>query len=91
LDNSTTSRHIHGLVEKEFVQRLPDPNDRRFVTLDLTDRGIALEKEISDIMAAYIEGIFKQLPEGRLHSLSSELRLLTEAMGKSEFCCKPPL
>ncbi len=91
LDNSTTSRHVHGLVEKGLVLRQPDPKDRRYVTLGLTDQGVALEEEISDIMAAYIADIFKQLPDGKIHAISSELRLLTEAMCQSEFCCKPPL
>lgn len=90
LDNSTTSRHVHGLVEKGLVQRQPDPKDRRFVTLSLTDQGTALEEEISDMMINYIADIFKQLPEGKLNSLYSELRLLTEAMCKSDYCCKPP-
>lgn len=91
LDSSTTSRHIHGLVKKEFVQRLPDPKDRRYVTLGLTEQGVALEEQINDMMTAYIDDIFKQLPEEKIHSMSSELKLLTEAMCKSEHCCKPPL
>lgn len=90
LDNSTTSRHVHGLVEKGHVQRQPHPHDRRFVTLDLTDQGTALEEEINDMMTAYIVGIFNQLPEGKMHSISTELKHLTQAMRKSGYCCTPP-
>lgn len=90
LDNSTTSRHVQGLVEKEFVQRYPDPKDRRYVTLGLTNKGISLGENINEMITGYVVDIFKQLPEGKIHTMSSELKLLTEAMYKSEYCCKPP-
>ncbi|WP_221564652.1 MarR family winged helix-turn-helix transcriptional regulator [Alkalihalobacillus sp. TS-13] len=91
LDNSTTSRHVHGLVEKGYVQRQSDPNDRRYVTLGLTEQGAKLEEKISLITSNYITDLFSQLPEGKMDSISSELKLLTEAMCRSEFCCQPPL
>ncbi len=91
LDNSTTSRHIHGLVEKGYVERKPHPTDRRYVTLGLSEKGIALEESISTMMNDYVLDLFNHLPEGKIHSMTSELKLLTEAMCKSDYCCKPPL
>jgi DNA-binding MarR family transcriptional regulator len=90
LDNSTMSRHIQGLVEKGYVQRQPDPKDRRCVVLGLTEQGNSLEKEIDDMMTTYIVDIFQQLPDGKIHDISAKLKLLTEAISKSKYCCKPP-
>jgi len=91
LDNSTISRHIHGLVEKELVQRKSDPKDRRFVTLTLTEQGSKLEKEIDDMMVMWVEDVFSYLPKDTGESMLSQLKQLTEAMSKSEYCCRPPL
>jgi|SRR5690625_5278620 len=91
LDNSTISRHIHRLVEKNLVQRQPDPKDRRYVTLNLTDEGATLEKGINEMMIMWVDDIFSYLPKSKIQSMSSELRLLTEAMSKSEYCCRPPI
>lgn len=91
LDNSTISRHIHDLVKKGLVLRQPDSKDRRFVTLDLTDQGAALEKEISNMMVAWILDILSYLPESKVKSTLSELKLLSEALNKSKYCCQPPI
>ncbi|HJE19043.1 MAG TPA: MarR family winged helix-turn-helix transcriptional regulator [Aliicoccus persicus] len=91
LDNSTISRHIHDLVNKELVLRQPDSNDRRFVTLDLTDQGVTLEKEVSNMIVAWILDILSYLPEDKINSTFSELKLLSEALNKSKYCCQPPI
>ncbi|SFL35861.1 DNA-binding transcriptional regulator, MarR family [Gracilibacillus orientalis] len=90
LDNSTTSRHVHGLVEKEYVVRLPHPEDRRYVTLELSEKGKVLEEEITEMMTTSIMDMFKQLPENRMTSMSTEIKELTEIMRKSDMCCNPP-
>lgn len=90
LDNSTTSRHVQGLVEKELVERLPDPNDRRYVTLALSKKGEQLESEITRMMTEYILDITQQLPDNKVHVIAEALTDLTEAMKKSNYCCRPP-
>lgn len=90
LDSSTTSRHVQGRVEQGFVQRHPDPKDRRYVTLGLTEQGIMQGDKINQMMSAYLVDIFDQLPEGKLETMSTEFKLLLDAMGKSKYCCKPP-
>lgn len=46
LDRARTSRTIGTLVDKQLLQRLPRPGDRRQATLQLTDAGQALVAEI---------------------------------------------
>ena len=43
--NPTMSRIVDGLVEKGYVERLPDVEDRRCMFLELTDRGRELGRE----------------------------------------------
>lgn len=39
LDKGAVARTVHALEEDGYVQRLPDPQDRRRMILSLTDRG----------------------------------------------------
>ncbi len=47
---STATRVVDMLVEEGYVQRLDDPDDRRIVRVEFTDRG----KEFYGIMDGYI-------------------------------------
>jgi len=47
-DKTTITRRIDGLVKKHLVERSPDPDDRRYFRIGLTDQGTeALEVLIS--------------------------------------------
>lgn len=79
LDNSTTSRHVQGLVEKELVEPLPDPNDRRYATLALSKKGEQLESEIARMMTEYILDITQQLSDNNIHFIVEALTFLSVA------------
>jgi len=38
-DKTTMTRRIDGLVKKQLVERNPDPNDRRYFRISLTETG----------------------------------------------------
>jgi DNA-binding MarR family transcriptional regulator len=46
LDKSTTSRVVDSLVEKGYVRRARDPDDARTLSLEPTQKGIALHSRI---------------------------------------------
>ncbi|MDP3447947.1 MAG: MarR family transcriptional regulator, partial [Eubacteriales bacterium] len=46
LDNSTMSRTVNNLVNKEMVERELDPSDRRYITINLTPNGLEHFNEI---------------------------------------------
>jgi DNA-binding MarR family transcriptional regulator len=46
LDKSTASRVVDALVEKRYVERSPDPDDRRAVKLHATEQGLELHRKI---------------------------------------------
>ena len=49
---------VDVLVERDLVTRSPDPDDRRAMTLGLTDAGRALVAEISAIRSAHTAAVF---------------------------------
>jgi len=91
VDTSTLSRQVQQLVEREWIRRVPDPSDRRYVTLSLTDEGERQTERIGDTMEAYIQDVLLRVPEDKRAQALEGLRLLSDAMSQSPYCCKPPL
>lgn len=64
LKGPTVTGIIKRLVEKDFIRRRPDPQDRRIHYLELTPKGQALETivctEISRLEAETLRGISKE-------------------------------
>jgi DNA-binding MarR family transcriptional regulator len=89
LDNSTLSRTVNNLVTKEYCVRDPDPQDRRYVVIRLTDAGAALFQNIEQGMNGYYEAIFEAIPKGKREQVLESMGLLLEAVAKSGCCtCK---
>jgi DNA-binding MarR family transcriptional regulator len=56
LDKSTTTRVVDALVRKAYVERLPDPQDARAVSLRVTKEGRKLYEQInSELIAQQVE------------------------------------
>lgn len=89
MDTGMLSRQINKLVELEFVSRNPDPNDRRYVILLLTEKGQAKANEISNQMNQYINQILGHIPFDKKDLVIESLQLLLEAMKKNNGpgCC----
>lgn len=91
IDTSTLSRQVHSLVELGMVNRLPDPKDRRYVVLSLTEKGEEQQNEITAYMEGYISNLFTQIPREKHEQVLESLQLLSEAMSRSDECCTPSL
>ena len=66
LDKSTTSRIVDGLEAKGYVERRPDPADRRAVLLQATDSGLRLVRRIeSELHAESLAVLLGLDPETR--------------------------
>ena len=63
LDNSTMSRTVNNLVEKDYVLRETDANDRRYVKIKLTEKGHKLYSSIESSMNNYYKDIMDSIPE----------------------------
>ena len=55
---------VDALVERALVRREPDPEDRRAMTLTITDAGHALVGEITAIRRAHTERVFDAVLSG---------------------------
>jgi DNA-binding MarR family transcriptional regulator len=83
MDTGLLSRQINKLVELHFISRVPDPNDRRYVLLSLTDDGLLKAEEISNQMLEYLDNIFKYIQEDKHHQVLESLNLLLFAMNQN--------
>ncbi|WNR42828.1 MarR family winged helix-turn-helix transcriptional regulator [Paenibacillus roseipurpureus] len=91
IDTSTLSRQVQQLVENDLINRLPDPKDRRYVVLSLTETGENQYHDIAKTMEEYVLGIFQHVPPERKEQVLESLQILSDAMSQSPNCCTPPL
>lgn len=84
LDKSTMSRTINNLVEGGLVIRELHPEDRRYVAIKLTNKGIEVFKNIEGSMKKYYGDIFMSIPEGKREQVLGSLRLLTEVINQNK-------
>lgn len=89
MDMGMLSRQINKLVGIDYVSRMSDPNDRRFVVLSLTKNGQAKANEISDQMNQYIGQILGFIPIDKKDQVIDSLRILLGALKKNDGpgCC----
>jgi len=91
LDKSTTSRHVQGLVKGGYVVRRPSADDRRYVTLRLTEAGWERQREITAQITEFIQGIIDHIPQEKRSEVVESLKVLVQAMqGAGLTCCRNP-
>lgn len=89
-DTSTLSRTIDTMVRAGFVNRLSNPQDRRYVSLTLTEQGRVVFDTIDDSFNAYVERVFQFIPSEKHAQVMESLFLLTSALeqcGKTSCTC----
>lgn len=84
LDKSTMSRTINNLVEADLIQREIHPEDRRYITIKLTNEGEKVYKTIEESMEKYYKDIFKSIPEEKREQVLESLKLLTDAVKENK-------
>jgi DNA-binding MarR family transcriptional regulator len=78
LPPASLTRLIDGMVADNLVHRKPDPRDRRGVLVHLTDRGLALQAQLSALIAD--ERLLGDLDERELGTLLDALRALVDRL-----------
>lgn len=86
LDKSTMSRTVNNLVADEWVERIIDPNNRRYVKLMLSTKGQVLNEQISTVLNAYFGKIMNDIPENKREQVTESLELLIYALNKNNCC-----
>lgn len=86
LENSTMSRTVNNLVISDLVKRDIDSEDRRYVTISLTDRGNKLFESIEDGMNVYFRKVYDSIPKDKRQQVLESVQILLEAIDKNECC-----
>ena len=80
LDKSTMSRTINKLVEDGLVVRELHQEDRRYITIKLTDSGTKIFENIEATMGKYYNDIFMNIQEDKRQQVLESLKILTKAV-----------
>jgi len=86
LDKSTMSRTINNLVESELAVRDLHPEDRRYVSIRLTEKGQKVFESIESSMENYYNNIFLSIPENKREQVIEGLGLLIRAVEQNKCC-----
>lgn len=87
LDKSGISRSVEELVQKEYVERQPSKEDRRYVTLTLTEKGQTRFEKIEQDMYLKFKEVFDNIPQEKQGQVLEALKLYNEACAKMEGNC----
>jgi DNA-binding MarR family transcriptional regulator len=94
LDKSSLSRTVDKMVEAGYVSRTENSDDRRFVSIRLTEKGTGFAEAINGICDAYYTRLFERIPVEKHSSVLESIELLSTAMaglrkdGALTGCCK---
>jgi DNA-binding MarR family transcriptional regulator len=90
LDKSTMTRVVDGLIEREFVVRRLDENDRRLVYVNLSAAGRALIEQIRRQQMISVRQILERIPGNERQRLLDALELFSNAVQDwLATCCAP--
>lgn len=99
LDKSTTTRVVDALVRKDYVARLPDPDDARAVSLKVTASGRRLYERINGALIAQQADLLRGLAPSVRAAATEVIRRLAKAaedrfvsgisVGSCETTCSP--
>lgn len=83
LDKSTTTRVVDALVRKNYVERLPDPEDARAVSLRVTKQGRKLYEKINGELIGQQIDLLRDLdPQARAAATEIIQRLARAAQSR---------
>jgi len=86
VDKSTMSRNIDILVNSNLVSRTTDPDNRRAVTITLTDEGDTLFSQVEANMTQFYETFYNALPADKRSQILESLELLLAATPAGRWC-----
>lgn len=84
LDKSGVSRTVEELVQKDYVERKPSTEDRRFVVLNLTLKGKERFEKIENDMNRKFKEILDKIPVDKREQVIEALGLYNVACGELE-------
>lgn len=86
LDKSTLSRSVNQLVDDEILKRSAQSDDRRYVSIELTEKGQVLYDNTEQTMYDYYSKIMASIPSEKRSQVIESLELLNNALTDSKCC-----
>lgn len=80
LANSTMTRMVEGLVQKEMIAREPDPKDRRVVRVRLTGQGLDVRTRLKAALQDLFTQVLQIIPEAERPTILHSLETLNAAV-----------
>lgn len=80
LDQSTLSRTVDSLVGLGLVQRTPNPADRRYMIVTLSEKGRETSRQINAANDDYYRRVFEAIPEAQRAVTEVSFKLFVTAM-----------
>lgn len=80
LDKSTMSRTINNLVEANLAMREIDSENRRYIIIQLTEKGDDIFTNIENSMHDYYSNIFTKIPDNKRQQVLESLQILTKSI-----------
>lgn len=85
ITKQSLSRVLGQLVRESFITQRPGPRDRRQRLLDLTDKGRALERELSESQRARIARAYREAGAEAVEGFRTVLRNLIDEEDRQRF------
>jgi DNA-binding MarR family transcriptional regulator len=92
VDTSNLSRTVDSMVKSGLVNRILNPQDRRYVLVTLTDGGRKTFETIERLFNAYLSRVFEFIPQEKHRQIMESLDLVATALdkcGATYQCCSP--
>jgi DNA-binding MarR family transcriptional regulator len=86
LDKSTMSRAVNNLVKQDLLILETLPENRRFVKINLTEKGQCLFNRIESASEQYYQNILGSIPEDKTQQVMESLEFLLESVRKNKCC-----
>jgi DNA-binding MarR family transcriptional regulator len=87
LDTSTLSRTIDNMVKTDLVNRLLNPEDRRYVALTLTEKGRKTYDFIEKSSNTFVDMLFARIPPEKHSQVIESFQLLVDAAQECSQIC----
>ncbi len=86
LDKSTLSRSVNQLVDDGVLKRNAQSEDRRYVAIELTEKGQSIYDTTEQTMYDYYSKIMTAIPSDKRSQVIESLELLNKALADSKCC-----
>lgn len=82
ISKSAVSRTVDDLVNKGYLDRKPNPDDRRYVDIELTEKGQKTFQEIELNSRRYFETILENIPISKRETTLEGIETFSAALFK---------